>query len=370
MMRNNQHFFERFSNPTIFLLVTTVFFFKIIAFVLMEYGILVINLGGGSDANYYNSYAEGLTDTAVNIWPILLRWLNDIGLYSRDVTTYLLFFLSLIAIPMMVVRLSGLTFNKNQKYYLYSLLVCLIHPTIFFFSTDIFRDVFMAFCFLAGCLTVKGFLKSNSLLISTFYFLLSVAIGFFLIEIRIYLGYAYLLSLLFFKIRFTKSRVVYLGFLYFLLLFIANYVGVLDLLTEYRSGFEASEGGSTLGLSFSNPLLFIPNFIISFLGQMLGLYITNPLALVLFILETIPFFFMLVYVLKNIKFADSFVRFLIVFFVLYGSVWLIGNDNLGTAVRLRIYNYLAIYISFFYILRLKSNSLRKLSSNKREVINR
>jgi len=363
-MRNNRQLFERFSNSNIFLLVTAIFFSKIIAFVLMEYDILIINLGGGSDANYYNSYAEGFTDTAVNIWPVLLRWLNDFGLYSRDLTTYFLFFLSLIVIPIMVVRLSGLTFKRNQKYYLYALLVCLIHPTIFFFSTDIFRDIFMAFSFLLGCLTVKWFLNSNSVFGAVCYFLLSVAIGFFLIEIRPYLGYAYLLSLLFLKIKFTKSRAFYLGLLYLGLLFAANYLGVLDLLTEYRSGFEESEGGSTLGLSFSNPILFIPNFIISFLGQMLGLYITNPLALVLFVLETVPFFFMLIYVLKNIKLADSFVRFLIIFFVFYGSVWLIGNDNLGTAVRLRIYNYLAIYISFFYILRLKRSSFRKSSSNR------
>lgn len=363
-MKNNRLFFERVSTPTIFLFVTAIFFLKIIAFVLMKNGILKINLGGGSDAYYYNSYAEGLTDAAVNIWPVLLRWLNDLGLYSRDWTTYFLFFLSLIVIPIMVNRLSGLTFKYNQKYYLYSLLVLLVHPTIFMLSTDVFRDVFMAFCFLVGCMTVKKFLNSSNVLHFLFYFLLSVAIGFFLIQIRPYLGYAYLLSLLFLKMKFTKKRVFYLGSLYLLLLFIANYVGVLHLLTEYRSGFEETGGGSTLGLSFSNPVLFIPNFILSFLGQMLGLYITNPLAVILFVVETLPFFFMLVYVLKNIKLADSFVRFLIIFFVLYGSVWLIGNDNLGTAVRLRIYNYIAIYISFFYILKLRSLSLRKHASNK------
>ena len=45
----------------------------------------------------------------------------------------------------------------------------------------------------------------------------------------------------------------------------------------------------------------------------------------------------------------------IIFFVLYGSIWLIGNDNLGTAVRLRMHNYLAIYISFFYIVSSKQD---------------
>ena len=99
--------------------------------------------------------------------------------------------------------------------------------------------------------------------------------------------------------------------------------------------------------------MFFPNFILSTLGQLFGLYITNPFAVILFLIESVPFVFMLVYVIKNIKLADSFIRFLIIFFVLYASVWLIGNDNLGTAVRLRMYNYLAIYICFFYILRIK-----------------
>ena len=95
--------------------------------------------------------------------------------------------------------------------------------------------------------------------------------------------------------------------------------------------------------------MFLPNFILSALGQLFGLYLVNPFAILLFIVETIPFSLMLFFVFKNIRYADGFIRFLIIFFVLYASVWLIGNDNLGTAVRLRLYNYLVIYIAFFYI---------------------
>lgn len=364
-MRSNRYFLEKISNATLFALIILVFFSRIVAFFLMKYEILILSFGGGSDANYYHSYAKGFTETAVNIWPILLRKLEDLGLYSRDSSTVFLFFLSSFAIPMIVTKISGLKFYYNQKYYLYSFLICLICPTIFFFSTDIFRDVFMAFCFLLGCLIVKRLLKSRDILSFAIYTIISISLGIFLIELRAYLGYAFLLSILFVKIKFTKKRVLYLGCLYLLALFFANYIGLLNLLTDYRSGFEEGDGGSTLGLSFSNPILFIPNFILSFLGQMLGLYITNPTAILLLLLESIPFFFMLIYVLKNIRFADAFIRFLIIFFVIYGSVWLIGNDNLGTAVRLRIYNYLAIYICFFYILRLKdSYSKKSIISNK------
>ncbi|WP_320158226.1 LTA synthase family protein [Psychrobacter namhaensis] len=253
----------------------------------------------------------------------------------------------------MTAKLAGVSLKRNQKLYFYIILLCLVYPTLYFFTFDIYRDVFMVFSFLIGCLTVKKCLHSSNFLFFIFYLSVSIVIGIFLLGLRPYLGYAFLLSLFLWGIKFTKKRLVFFGFLYFLALFIINYAGFLELLTEYRAGFEEGANGSTLGLDFSNPIMFIPNFILSTLGQLFGLYVTNPLAIVLLVVETIPFFFMLIYVIKNIKLADSFVRFLIIFFVLYASVWLIGNDNLGTAIRLRLYNYFAVYISFFYILRLK-----------------
>ena len=359
-MKSNFIVFSRIPNNIIILLVILLNFSKIFVYVSFNNNFFSINTGaGGSDAGYYNSYAEGLTNVAVNIWPIILRYLNDLNLYSRESVSYFLFFLSLFVIPSITCNLADLAFKKYQKYYLYCFLIVSSYPTIFFYSLDIYRDVFMVFSFLLSCMVIKKSLASTNFMSILFYFIISVVLGFFLLGLRPYLGYAFLLSFLLWRIKFTKRRIILFGALYLSLLFIANYVGALEFLTEYRSGFEEGSG-STLGLDFSNPVLFIPNFILSFLGQMLGLYITNPLAVVLFVLETIPFFFMLIYVIKNIKLADSFVRFLIIFFVIYASVWLIGNDNLGTAVRLRIYNYLAIYISFFYILRLKSLTLNKL----------
>lgn len=364
-MRSERRFFERISNKAILFLIVGIFVLKIIFLILAKNSLLNLSFGGGSDANYYNSYAEGYINVAVNIWPVILRRLNDMGLYSRDITTYLLIFSNMLVIPVLATRLSGLKLNNYQKYYFYSFLIYLVYPTIYFYSLDIFRDVFMVLVFLLGCVVVKKSMYSNNLLFFMIYFSISIVVGFFLLALRPYLGYAFLISLFLWKIKFTKKRIIFLAILYFLALFVLNYIGALDVLTEYRSGFEEAGGGSTLGLNFSNPVLFIPNFILSTLGQLFGLYITNPLAVILLLIETLPFFFMFLFVLKEIRLADSFVRFLIIFFVLYGSVWLIGNDNLGTALRLRIYNYLAIYISFFYILRLK-----KLYSATSEVVSK
>lgn len=344
---------KRVSNKALFLCIVYLIFLKIFFYFLVKNDYISFGLGGGSDAGYYHEYALGYIDIAVNFWPVILRFLNDFGFYSRDGISYLFLFTNLFIIPFLVGKLSGLNFQNNQKYYLYSVLLCLIYPTLFFFTFDIYRDVFMVLSFLVGCLIVKKCLSRSNFISFSYFYILAILIGFFLLALRPYLGYAFLLALVLWKIKLTKKRIFLFAILYFVALFIANYIGVLDSLTEYRSGFEEGEGGSTLGLDFSNPVMFIPNFILSTLGQLFGLYITNPLAMILLLIETFPFFIMLKYVIKNIKMADSFIRFLLIFFVIYGSVWLIGNDNLGTAVRLRMYNYLAIYISFFYILNLK-----------------
>lgn len=346
---------KRVSNKALFLCIVCLVFLKVFFYFLIKNDYISIRLGGGSDAVYYHNYALGYSDVAVNFWPVILRFLNDFGFYSRDGISYLFLFINLFIIPFLVAKLSGLNFKKNQKYYLYSVLLCLIYPTLFFYTFDIYRDVFMVLSFLVGCWVVRKSLSSSTFISFSYFYILAILIGLFLLYLRPYLGYAFLLALVLWKIKLTKKRIFFFAILYFFALFIANYIGIFERLTEYRSGFEEGEGGSTLGLDFSNPVMFIPNFILSTLGQLFGLYITNPLALALLFIETVPFIFVFFYILKNIKYADSFIQFLIVFFVLYASVWLMGNDNLGTAVRLRMYNYLVVYICFFYILKVKEN---------------
>lgn len=345
----------KINNYSLLIIIILVFFFKLILYISVKNDLLAFTTGGGSDADYYDAFAKGLAGLEVNIWPVILRYLNGFGLYSRIVVSYIFLILNLIFIPSLVANLSGLSFKFDQKYYLYSILVCLIYPTLFFFTFDVYRDVFMVYVFLLSCWMVKTSINSSRVLIFILFFILSIMMGLLLIGLRPYLGYAFLISVFLWKIRFTKNRLIFFTVLYSIVLFVANYIGILDLLTDYRSSFEDTQGGSNLGLDFSNPVLFIPNFIFSILGQLFGLYITNPFAIIIFLLETIPFLLMLLYIIKNIKLSDNFVRFLIIFFVVYASVWLIGNDNLGTALRLRFYNYFSVYICFFYILRIKKH---------------
>lgn len=342
------------SNIILFILLINLFFYKIVLFFMIKNNLITINLGGGNDSDYYHAYAIGITDVAVKIWPVLLRFLNDASLYSREGVSYFLLLLNQIFIPVLFIKIVGLNYYKQQKIYLYAIFICLYYPTLFFYTLDIYRDVFMMFIFLLSCLFVKKFMVNKNKLP---YFILSICFGTFLYKLRPYLGFAFLISLIVWKIKLTKSRIFFIFLLYMIILFIANYFGCFSNLLEYRTLFSDSimNSGSTMLLDFSNYKFFLVNYIESALYQLFGLYIINIKLFFVFVIESIPFIYMLIYVILNIRFTDKFNRFLIIFFVVYGTIWIIANDNLGTAIRLRMFNYFSIYLCYFYILSAKNN---------------
>ena len=99
--------------------------------------------------------------------------------------------------------------------------------------------------------------------------------------------------------------------------------------------------------------MFLIDYILSVFYQLFGVYIFDLKSLFVFISESILFIYMLLYVILNIKYADKFIVFLLKFFILYASIWTIANANLGTAIRLRMFNYFSIYLCYFYILYAK-----------------
>ena len=92
---------------------------------------------------------------------------------------------------------------------------------------------------------------------------------------------------------------------------------------------------------------------VSIMTQMFGLFFINISSLIVFLLETIPFIMALIYLRKNIRFMSKFTSFLLTFFVIYSTIWLLGNDNLGTAVRLRIPSYMVIFASMLIVYQTK-----------------
>ncbi|WP_416054723.1 hypothetical protein [Janthinobacterium svalbardensis] len=122
-------------------------------------------------------------------------------------------------------------------------------------------------------------------------------------------------------------------------------LGLLQPIFAYRGNFDDMDGGSNIGIRFDSIAIFIPDFIKSFLYQIFGLYFPNYFAIAVFLIESLPFIFMFFYLIKNRQHSNAFVNYLIVFFISYSTIWLLGNDNLGTAVRLRVYSYISVLLA-------------------------
>lgn len=302
-------------------------------------------LGGGRDSDYYHDYATGDEEFAVNLWPVILRWLDSVGLYSRDGVSVFLFLVASLVLPFLVANLSyrrGVAY-RSTLYWGVALFISL-YPTLIFYSMDVYRDVFMLFVFVSGLYVFRGLSEKRSLLGKGRLLILAGGFGWVLYLFRPYLGFGFLMALLgggFFS--FGRSRLVVYFFLFFLGLYSLFIFGFLSPLLLYREGFGENVAGTTFGITFSDGFVFA--FIRSFFYQVFGFYFSGVASYFAFFVESAPFIMALSYVFFNRAYSDKFVDYLIVFFVVYSSVWVIGNDNLGTAVRLRLFSYIAIYVA-------------------------
>lgn len=314
--------------------------------------------GGGNDSEYYDAYALGMDSEIPNIWPVLLRGLNDIGMYSREGVSYFLAFLGILVIPLLVAHLSVVRGAVSQvRTFWFVALGIAVYPTLFFYTFDIYRDVLMVFIFLLGLLAISGFIFGSSLIRKVCSLFLIFGFGYFLYFLRPYLGFGFLIAFLGFGIfRFrTASLGRYLIF-FLLLVNFAFMLGFLDPILTYREIFDDMEGGTNIGIRFGPPAMFLPDFGKSFFYQIFGFYFPNYFSVIVFFLESVPFIVALVYLVKNRRYANSFVSFLVAFFIIYSTIWLLGNDNLGTAVRLRMYSYISVFIAAVIIFQRKSVS--------------
>lgn len=350
----------KLSNNILLILLISLLLCKIIVFLMIKENLLTVSFGGGNDSEYYHNYAIGLIDNAPNIWPFLLRQLNSISLYSRNIVSYCLFLLNLIFIPILFVKIVGLNLYTQQKMCFYAIIVCIFYPSLFYYTFDIYRDVFMVFIFLFSCLFVKKFIVNKNILIKLIYLALLFIGCYLLYKMRPYLGFSFLISLFICKIKLNKIRIFFILCFYLIILFIINHFNGFHNLLSYRSLFIEGESGSFIPLSFSSNI-FLIDYILSVFYQLFGVYIFDLKSFFVFISESILFIYMLLYVILNIKYADKFIVFLLKFFVLYASIWTIANANLGTAIRLRIFNYFSIYLCYFYILYAK---FKKVNLNR------
>lgn len=337
----------------------TLIYAKIVGYAVLK-GMDLQLFGGGNDSEYYHAYAIGEAYNAVNFWPIVLRFFNDFGVYSREFISYFIFALNLILIPFLVHSVSVTRGSlSRQRNFLISYLVVAAYPTLFFFSLDIYRDLVMVMIFLLGLFFFKRITDAK---IAPFSIILFLVCCFASFLFRPYLGAAmfmsYVLLIFFSKTSdYFKSWVVF----YVLGLMLGQALGVFDAITAYRGEDGFYEGGATMGVGLHerDPITFLMLFFYSFIAQVFGFYFPNFLSIIVFFVESVPFAFILYYVLKNRIFMNSLCKYLVIFFIVYSTIWVIGNDNLGTAVRLRIPSYISIFICFLVISQRKKLFLSK-----------
>lgn len=317
----------------------------------LVFSFLILNpqvfFSGGNDGDYYDAYARGADLVTSSIWPDVLRFLNDLDVYTRDGVSFLLMLLGVLFIPVLVAKLSVERSEAPDKLMCFVVLVLVsVYPTLFYYTLDIYRDVFMVSVFLLGLWAVKVNIEATSLTGSALAVFLVLLVGGFLYLLRGYLGASYLGAFLLYRFfNFRTDGMLLRIVLMLVVLNILFVLGYLQPFMKYRQLFDAFQGGSDLGIRFDSAYTFIPDFAKSFSGQFLGLFFPNLFAVILFALESVPAIWGMYYMVRNRSHSTPFIDFIIVFSVMYAVVWLLGNDNLGTAARLRIYNYLGILVA-------------------------
>lgn len=326
-------------------------FVMIVAKILVFHLCAIQPFGIQSDADQYHAYALGLDDLAYTAWPPALRFLHSIGWYSREGVAWVLLGLNVLVIPALtalaVIGRDMTPGGRREAGWTVAVLVSL-YPALYFYALDVYRDEFMMFVFVLGLSCTRRMLDEGLSAWARWMWGLScMACVWVLYLLRPYLGVTFLAALpCAFLFDFGRARLWRWGLAYLAGLNLAFALGWLDrVAVHYRAIFAMFEGDTTLGIVFDNPWTFLVQFIRSWIYQMLGLYFPTGMSWLPFFLESVPFIAASCWLLRNRHYADRYVGFLVAFFFLYATVWVLGNDNLGAAVRLRMFNYVAVLVA-------------------------
>ena len=325
----------------------------------------------GKDSDYYDQFALGAQVEASSIWPTLLRWLNDYGLYNRAWLSLVLFLITNVGVPVIFSKLLVSTTqpinNKKTHFWLFSVaLSC--YPTIYLYSLDLYRDGFMLllFGFLLHVVVNLKKLKSNIGIYKLYLYVLLTFLVYFFWLLRPYLGFSILVALLLSHFNYSKIKLSHMLISYFLVLLIFNSAGLFDSIFIYRSSEVFEGGGSTLGINLldASKVSFLLLYIYSAFLQFFGFFINSFGSFGLFIIESLPFMFSCLYIYKNRVMHTRFINFVLLFNLIYATIWVMANDNLGTAIRLRTYNYASMYLVAYSLYIRKSaliNNYKKVT---------
>ena len=302
-----------------------------------------------TDAHAYDLFALGLSPDAYSIWSYLLKDLHAHALYNRTVLTIVIFTTTTLVTPFIYASLipHAQRIENLQAYYkMYwcvAIYIC-VYPTLNLYALDIFRDAVMVLLIGLTFMVMKAYDHQNGAV--KFAWLIPMLGMYYLVyEFRIYLAVALVTAFLLRELHVYRVNKILLFVLYMGGLLMIRSLGWLDFLLDYRALFEAV-GGSSLNISLKvdDPLQFVMNYVLSVIYQFLGLRINTIALLVLFLTESTVVIVSSIYIYRHKKLVTKTEEYIILFAIVYAAIWTFFNDNMGTAIRLRMYDYLAILI--------------------------
>ncbi len=302
-------------------------------------------VGWSSDGDYYNDFALGLINSdPTSYWPVLLRLLDAINLYDRSVVVKALVFANTVLIPYLSYVLSR-RLGAGVVYSMIAALFVQIMPANFLISMDIYRDNIFILLALVASLLLAGDARKMGLVPEALMLMALAYVGYLF---RPYFGVSLILAYIAVVLSGGHFRVGVLGWfsLSVLGLYFLKYFGLLDSIINYRGveGFEL--GGSSFGIGFVGKgfVEFYFLYLLNWIYQFFGFYLSDGfLSLIFFVLESLPLILGFWLYRSEIPALGRCGAFVILFTVIYCAIWVMGNDNFGTAVRLRLPVYVLLY---------------------------
>lgn len=378
----NKYVINIFSISTLLVITLFVYYFSVAT---GGNGVSLNFLGGGDDGLYYFDWAVSLSKGnnlyLTSFYPYYLSLV--LRLFSTENPIFLKMFnffgfclLLAVKDKILSVLFEEVTFEEGKKGLIISqfastilltFYISLVYNTTFSLLRDIWIIVFFELCLYYYLKTHK-----NTRRLKKFgYIILFIFSLLLLFSLRKYAAIIVVVSIVIFKLSKTsnKSRkTIFLLLVSFSLYFMfarnvqvpfVNY-SLSDALNFRRSNIEIYHGGSQMGISLSqsNLLSFYINYFKSFYSNIYGptfRQISGFSSLVIMITESIPFFFLSVYLWRERKYLKGDLLLLFTSSFIWFGVISIINDNVGTATRLRLVGWVNLIIVVSYIVGKKKN---------------
>lgn len=141
-----------------------------------------------------------------------------------------------------------------------------------------------------------------------------------------------------------------------------------DVLNYRRDFITLYPGGSQMWihLDTSNYLLFLINYVHSYIGNLLGplpWHISGISTLFVFFVETIPMILILLFIWRNRHLLSPVQKYILLHSFIWISLIAVSNDNIGTATRLRPVAWILI-LTVFVVIYANRKYVRTLGYNR------